>query len=360
MSVCGECKGKVERNDNNKVECVQCKCLFHASCVKINSTDLDFLKKQNAQWKCPSCEILNRKLRINNSPPLSPRNLSISCNSQQNLIQSPLSNNPKIILNNENIPLSDVMLKKLNKIEIQNSFLSDSLNKLNLEISNILSSVEIVHNTMKLLQENILENNNKLIELQAEIHTNKINFETNLSECNKRIEFLERQHVKNNIEICGVPYTKNEKVRDIVQKIIKISLDLNIDDRSIDHCFRKKGKKNSTNENKSDATNDNDLPIVVRFFSFDVKSLVMNKKYELKPNIKSATIVPNTSNDIYINDYLTFTTKKIYYEAKKIKEEMKYKHLWIRNNNVMLRYSDGEDIIYLKTISDVQKILNSK
>ena len=50
---------------------------------------------------------------------------------------------------------------------------------------------------------------------------------------------------------------------------------------------------------------------------------IMKKKYELKPKIKSDVIVPGSEKMIYINDYLTSNTKKIYYEAKKIKEIIK-------------------------------------
>ena len=154
----------------------------------------------------------------------------------------------------------------------------------------------------------------------------------------KRIDLLERQLIKNNIEIHNVPFTSKENLREIVLKLCVNSLQVDIDNRSIDTCYRK----------KSYNKNDCDVPIVVRFCSYDIKMKIMKKKYELKPKIKSDVIVPGSEKMIYINDYLTSNTKKIYYEAKKIKEIIKFKHLWIRNNNVMIRQSDGDDIIHLR------------
>lgn len=97
MSVCGLCKGKVERNVNNKIECAQCKTLFHANCVKLNPSDIEFLNKDNTPWKCSNCENYNRKLRLNNSPPLSPVN--VICNSQKKI--------------NDSSKCSDVNIKKM-------------------------------------------------------------------------------------------------------------------------------------------------------------------------------------------------------------------------------------------------------
>lgn len=364
MSVCGVCKLRVERKHNtHKIECMQCKLLFHANCVKINPADIEFLNKASAAWKCPTCENLNRKLRLNSSPPLSPRSQPNTVNliSQPSIVDitSVSTVNNKLDNNSDlssNLPLSDTILKKLNTIENQNVSLNNNIIKLNTEINSILVRVEKMQTSITNLTLNVEENNKKIIDLENQISVNNITHTKTLLESNNRIEFLEKQYLKNTIEIHGVPLIKNENLRDIVVQIINNSLDLNIMSDNIEHCFRKFGKKKLVNDKEKNNSIKNVAPIVVRFFSFYVKSIVINKKYEKKPIIKSNTFFPDSNFIIYINECLTFNNKKLFYEAKKIKNEKKIKYLWVRNNKIMVRIMDGDDIIYLNSLSDINNL----
>lgn len=353
MSICGFCKIKVGRNDINKVECSQCKTLFHANCVKINPSDVEFLSKESAIWKCHTCENFNRKSRLINSPPLSPRNAIINTNSQPT---SKISVVPNMNNNNtKEITCTDsIILQKLINIENHNKVLNENIIKLNSELINTLSIVQELQTTILNLQSDISINKNELLELTNAISKNKEICAKSHYDTNNRIDFLEKQYVKNNIEIHGVPYKKNEIVRDIVLKILNDSLNLSIDHYSIDHCYRISSKKRN-NMNGSNSSNI-DSPIFVRFTSFDIKSLIINKKFELKPKIKSNILFPDSNNNIYINDCLTVINKKIFHEAKKLKVEKKFKYLWVRNNTIMLRYTDGDKIIYIKSLNDLENL----
>lgn len=363
MASCGECKLKIGRNDNNKIECSQCQSLFHAICVNINTADIEFLKNSEMPWKCLVCDNTNRKLRLNSSPPLSPR---VIPSSQQ--IISPITSNSTSIgasvtgksvnnntVINQNAAFNNVILQKLNNIEIQNKNLNDSIQKLNLDMNNLLLSVSDIQNEIKNLKITVTENENTIKDIQSQIIENDKKCIVCVNEANKRIEFLEKQFLKNNIEVHGVPFKKNENVTEIVLKIINTSLNLNIDKSSIDFCFRKFSK--SSKNNKSDNSNTFfDSPIVLRFLSYNCKLQILNKQLEIKPTIRSNIFFPDSNNNIYINECLTLNNKKIYYEAKLLKKEKKYKYLWIRNNSVMLRYSDGDNIIYLNSLSDIDNL----
>lgn len=162
MASCGECKLKIDRNDYNKIECAQCKRLFHAICVNINPADIEFLKNSDMPWKCLSCENNYRKLRLNSSPPLAPKVTSYNSSSQQlhssNLLKvnssSAGSNKGKSIdssneILNQNDMFKDIVLKKLNNIENQNQNLNEYIQKLNLDLNNLLLCVGDIQNDIK-------------------------------------------------------------------------------------------------------------------------------------------------------------------------------------------------------------------
>ena len=241
MANCKLCSNKIDRSDENKVKCVVCCYLFHTDCVNMNASDLEYIIKQKLPWKCNSC--LENARKFNNSSPCSPthatiRNISSESVSQLKLKETRIINNVKKP-EDDNASLSAI-IKKLTQIETQNNLLNSNINNLNSEISNILSRVESIQNVVKSLQSNLSENKVKINELQSQINENKTLCVNNSLECEKRIDLLERQLIKNNIEIHNVPFTSKENLREIVLKLCVNSLQVDIDNRSIDTCYRKK------------------------------------------------------------------------------------------------------------------------
>lgn len=45
------------------VSCILCKGLFHPTCLKMKSSDAEFIRDQANDWKCPECVHSGRRLR---------------------------------------------------------------------------------------------------------------------------------------------------------------------------------------------------------------------------------------------------------------------------------------------------------
>lgn len=61
------CGKKVERLDP-KIVCSDCNIYFHASCVNLKESDIDFMVKSKKVFRCDRCCVLRRKsLSLNSS-----------------------------------------------------------------------------------------------------------------------------------------------------------------------------------------------------------------------------------------------------------------------------------------------------
>lgn len=139
MSSCGLCKEKVERNQQ-KLECSLCRLFFHVQCLKMNSVDFDFIKKEKLKWKCYECTNSRKSLSSNSkSPPVSPPIISDSNSipkSQNDLVVNDVNSSNKL----ENINKSIIFLTKLVK---------DNHSYLTSEIKNIEENLLLSNNSLK-------------------------------------------------------------------------------------------------------------------------------------------------------------------------------------------------------------------
>lgn len=65
MASCCVCNNKIDRADDKKMECAICRNFFHSACLKMLPVDVEYFKKEKAQWKCKKC--LNARKSISSS-----------------------------------------------------------------------------------------------------------------------------------------------------------------------------------------------------------------------------------------------------------------------------------------------------
>lgn len=257
---CGDCNLKIKR-DVSSCLCSDCKVLFHGTCVNLKSRDLDFLVSQGALWCCNTCKLKKKRERLANIDTTPIKTISTNENNQ---LETAIVENPS----------NDVLYKKLLDIERYNVSLNSKITTLSADLNNILNRVDTIFDTVESLKSSISKNEDDIIQLQDQINTNNTLHNNNLIAVNKRIDFFEKQYLKNNIELHGVPVTENENIKNIVLKILNESLGTSVNVNEIDFCYRKvKNKNNVNNDNSPDKS-----IIFVRFFSSYICQLILNKK----------------------------------------------------------------------------------
>lgn len=84
----------------------------------------------------------------------------------------------------------------------------------------------------------------------------------------------------------------------------------------------------------------------------------MDKK-KTKRSLFANEIGLNTAPDrqIYIRDHLTTFKMKLFQEAKKIKYNLEFKYLWVKNSRIFLRQQADSVVYSIQSRNDINKII---
>lgn len=125
------------------------------------------------------------------------------------------------------------------------------------------------------ITEAINKNINQLFEKELKTYVERINnledqLKSAISEKDRVCDELEQYSRRNSLRIYGIPTTQNEKTDDIVIKMCKEKLGVDIDAFSIDRSHRLSGREGQYK------------PLIVRFVSHNIKQLIYSNKKKLR------------------------------------------------------------------------------
>lgn len=188
--------------------------------------------------------------------------------------------------------------------------------------------------------------------LELEITCSKLKNEntllkTEINEIKQDVQKLEEISCERKIEVHGIPYNENEDLNMIIANISE-NLDYKIEREDIDEAYRIKKLQNRNNGNKN-------FPIVVSFVRKSIKEkfLAMRKKRSMFTNEIG---FKEKRSQIYLNEYLPRKKKDLLWKTKQAKLEKRYKFLWVRNGNIMVRKTEDSNIIKINCEEDIKKI----
>lgn len=314
------CGKKVERLDI-KIKCSDCKTYFHAICVNLTESDIDFMVKNKKPFRCEKCLVLRRK--------------SLS---QRSIDFIPIESNEKLIPNDN-----------------ENNDIHNDGNEITLQIV----YAEILK--LKTL-------NGEAISLIKGLEKDNVALKCRVSELERKINFLQQSKRKKFVEFVGVPVIDNHNAVHSVIKICSDGLGVTVKEDDIDFCYVKQLKTKSNNEQNAQATGINNNKqssyysnvICAKFFSAACKRNIMSTKWDKKRNLNSGIFGNEFGNSrIFINDSLTSYNRALFKEASKLKSSHHYKYLWIRNSSILMRKSDGKPVIRIDSFEDLQKLVAS-
>uniref|UniRef100_T1HZX8 Uncharacterized protein n=1 Tax=Rhodnius prolixus TaxID=13249 RepID=T1HZX8_RHOPR len=201
------------------------------------------------------------------------------------------------------------------------------VNKLSLRFSKDIKKagkhiLEIKNDNIKL--------NNRIIELQRSI-----------------IEFSQQSY-QNILKIDNIPELPNEDLFSIFETLSK-EIDIDFDRDVIDSIYRGRTGRNPSHP-----------PIFVKFMktsikiSFLIKCKLNKKKLSLKIFGLDATSL------IYVNEYLSPPSFKVFKEAKVLLKEGKLSRLWTRNGKVMVKLAENPTPIHVRSSEDLLDLTTSQ
>ena len=226
------------------------------------------------------------------------------------------------------------LLKIVKEIKKMNTDLDTSIQFMN-------SKFELVVKQNKELTEKVskLVDENQVIKGQLK-GMNKDN-----NSLTSQVDFLERNLKGKNVEICGVPFVKNENVVDLAVKVIK-NVDSEFVQDDIDYARRLIKKDNNNVVTYG--------PVLVRFKSMSKRNYIYRKKKNLK-DVK-LNLVNDGHKKVFLNENLTTRNKKIFYHANIFRKQYQWKFIWTSNGMVFLRKNETSDAVIVRNLFDLDKL----
>lgn len=142
--------------------------------------------------------------------------------------------------------------------------------------------------------------------------------------CNTRFDELEREQKRCNIEINGIPYKHTENLRTILESVCQL---LEVPDATLKIIEIKRVRSWSNSINK---------PIIVKFSNYHTKELILSRAKSSKSLLLSSLGFESNLR-FFVNEHLTLEKKKILFELKRNKNQIKFNRLWVKQGNIFIR-----------------------
>lgn len=173
-----------------------------------------------------------------------------------------------------------------------------------------------------------------------------------LEKCNaaleERVVSLEKKEKEKSIEIACLEKNKeDENIQDIV-KDVAAKLSLNPEDiESVERMSSPTTPKSGV---------DRPRPVVVKLRSKQARDQWLQKR---KYRITNGDIYGNNNNNrIYINEDLTKATRLLFWETRNQLKHL-YKYIWTQNCNILVKKSENEKIIRIKSENDIKQLCDN-
>lgn len=156
-----------------------------------------------------------------------------------------------------------------------------------------------------------------------------------------------QHHVRNEIEIMGIPETPNENLVHVaILTATKVGVDLS--ELEIDEIKRVGPRRSSDSKEKRPR------PIVARLLR-KAKRTELVKAAASRKGLTTEDIVPGTSDSVFINERLTKKNRLLFRESRNRAELYKYRFCWTRDGGIFLRRAEKKAAILIRSYKDLDE-----
>ncbi|XP_072934908.1 uncharacterized protein [Epargyreus clarus] len=168
-----------------------------------------------------------------------------------------------------------------------------------------------------------------------------------------KIEYFEKTLRSSTIEIRNVPKTAPETKNDLIELVQKVGQTINapLQTTDIRDVYRINSQKDT---NKTIVA---ELSSVTLRDKFIGSCRTFNKKNGNSKLSTSHLQISGPRQPVYISEYLTIHTKKLFHQAREHAKSNNYKYCWTSRGKVYIRRSDGAPVIKINDSTDLDKIL---
>lgn len=355
----------VDKNPDKMVVCHHCKNVYHNKCCGVaQSTQHGRSAKEKKNWKCPTvCRQENgNRSRANSQTSI---NEAVTKKDLDELSE-------KIIeaLNGKYSQLE----KKIDGVHNAQIELLERIEKLELDNGSLVADIVLLQEREEKLENTVQQQNEALAEIRKEILLLQDKLEDKITELEKKKDnetmvdqsekskssneknhldeeeswkrecALIRQYTrKENLEIHNVPIVKDENLKVVALKILKLIMDSLIEeDIQVAHRIAKR-------------KNDKIPGIIVRMKDREKKfEIMMNKKEKV---ITQDIILGNGCGElIFVNDNIDqYFLNLLLLTRKIVKKQFNWKYVWFSNGSIFVKKDDKGEKIKIRDEKDLRQ-----
>ncbi|KAJ8705546.1 hypothetical protein PYW08_012592 [Mythimna loreyi] len=164
------------------------------------------------------------------------------------------------------------------------------------------------------------------------------------------VEALQRKQLETIIEIKNVPVTENENLNEIINQLHN-SLKVSVAPNQVRQVYRKKIAQNK--------------PILVEYQTAQIRANILKaiKSYNMtnkeeKFNTKALKI-SGDPQPVYISEALTPNARRLLYQCRDLKKKHDFKFCWVSNGRILLKKSEDQPAILIKSSEQILGIINN-
>ncbi|CAG4959175.1 unnamed protein product [Colias eurytheme] len=256
----------------------------------------------------------------------------------------------------------DDLSTELNKLKEEfmamfSSFMASQqseLQSINATIKEIQQSNNNIDSSIAILTSQNEEYKRKIQEMEIQAKRDK-EYITLLEE---KVEDLQRDNLKRNIEFKNVPALTNETKEDLINMTLQLSknIDCKIEKSDIKDIYRVRSNNRNNDSNKNSR-------IIIELTSTMLKRdvLRMTKSFNIRNKSKlQAKHLGFTSNEdtpIFVTEHLTPKGARLFFLARDLTKSKNFKFCWTSFGRVFVRKDETSPIIVIKNESQVHHLL---
>lgn len=357
MTICGGCKKYIKTAD--KCTCSRVSCARHYHCACVNLT-VDAYKKLPS-WVCPFCTVKQPKGGDNSDTPVKLiLTVPVEDEGRANVTVRKGTSTPTSPNDDTDIPaaLEEAAMARLIRKEVTRALkdvtavqfkaLGDRLSGLETSVQYLSGQCDDMFKYYSDTKANmaILSEENK--QLREELQEMKKRTK-NLEDAQARQEQWSRAQ---NVEVIGVPETKDECVVDVIVKIAA-QTGVILHSSEIEFAHRVQPRRAAGGSTAGAAAG---RAIVARFRQRATKDAVVAAARKHRNVTTQQLGIGGEVKRIFINEHLTKDNKQLLKSCKIVAAENNYKHVWTKNCRIYIRKTDTSPAIPIISMSDLEKI----
>ena len=260
---------------------------------------------------------------------------------------------------------SSLRLLVVEVLKAQEGIHGDEIKTLTAELFEIKSSQEFLCNEFDKLKsecQTLRAINKQQAEEITQLKAHSAKLESRGKTEEEKVDVLEQYGRRQYLEISGIPEKEGENTNKLVIEVAKLAnVELSPNQISISHRLPPK-IRHSLSRNTSSAQDvkfSNSPPksssIIVRFVSRDIRNQIFRNRNLLRnADLKNFSVIG--TDNIFINENLTHSKKKLFWKVKQKAKASQYKFYWTSNGNIFVRKSEEFGSILIKNENDLNLI----